>query len=66
MLETQAEMKREEQLIETQVYRCLMPPSDGSTPLSDDERTELLQWLVCGAPNTCGLTPGALGTRRAP
>lgn len=32
----------------TQVYGCAMPPS-GQPPLSPDERTTLLSWLVCGA-----------------
>jgi uncharacterized membrane protein len=50
VLETQSEIYRQRQLVETQVYRCAMPPSDG-TPLTSTERSELLQWLVCGAPN---------------
>jgi hypothetical protein len=33
-----------------QVYSCRMPPA-GYTPLTETERTELLGWLVCGAPN---------------
>lgn len=32
-----------------QVYACRMPP-EGAMPLLPDERTVLLQWLVCGAP----------------
>ncbi|HTQ05038.1 MAG TPA: hypothetical protein VMI54_14335 [Polyangiaceae bacterium] len=51
VLETQAEMSQQTQLVETQIYRCEMPPADGGIPLTDTERTELLQWLVCGAPN---------------
>ena len=51
VLETQAEMRQEVGLIETQVYRCAMPPPGEETPLSDSERAEFLQWLVCGAPN---------------
>jgi uncharacterized membrane protein len=31
-----------------QVYACNMPPS-GATALSDEERTAMLAWLVCGA-----------------
>jgi hypothetical protein len=36
-----------------QVGSCLMPPSDAGPDgdLSIDERTELLQWFVCGAQN---------------
>jgi hypothetical protein len=34
----------------TQVYSCAMPPLY-ATPLSPEERTELLTWLECGAPN---------------
>ena len=34
----------------SQVYGCKMPPS-GATPLSTAERTLLLDWLVCGAPD---------------
>lgn len=51
VLETQAEIRQQTQLVETQVYRCSMPPPGDATPLADSERMELLQWLVCGAPN---------------
>jgi hypothetical protein len=36
-----------------QVNACLMPPADAGpdAALSLDERTELLQWFVCGSPN---------------
>ncbi|MEO7111475.1 MAG: hypothetical protein ABI183_13635 [Polyangiaceae bacterium] len=36
-----------------QVADCLMPPSDAGADamLSPDDRTELLQWFVCGSPN---------------
>jgi hypothetical protein len=39
-----------------QIYACLMPPEDaGGLPdagqLGNTERTEVLTWLVCGAPN---------------
>ncbi len=50
VLETQSEIYDQRQLVETQLYRCAMPPSTG-TPLTSDERAELLKWLVCGAPN---------------
>jgi hypothetical protein len=33
-----------------QVSECLMPPA-GATPLSADERTALLTWFVCKAPD---------------
>ena len=33
-----------------QAYSCIMPPSSGP-PLTADERTQLLTWFVCGAPN---------------
>jgi len=33
-----------------QVYACVMPPEDAGQ-LSVDERTELLTWLVCDAPD---------------
>ncbi len=32
-----------------QVSNCLMPPQ-GYCPLNDEQRTELLTWLACGAP----------------
>lgn len=52
VLTTQAQLNRQTQLVETQVYRCDMPPvDDGGIPLTDAQRTLLLQWLVCGAPN---------------
>jgi hypothetical protein len=36
-----------------QVADCLMPPSDAGAGamLSPSDRTELLQWFVCGSPN---------------
>jgi uncharacterized membrane protein len=51
VLETAAEINQRAQLVETQVYRCSMPPPGDAAALSDDERGKLLQWLVCGAPN---------------
>jgi uncharacterized membrane protein len=33
-----------------QVYACRMPPA-GATPPTSTERTQLLDWLTCGAPN---------------
>ena len=51
VLETQAEISQRAQLVETQVYRCSMPPPGDATPLAEAERAELLQWLVCGTPN---------------
>jgi hypothetical protein len=33
-----------------QVYGCVMPPST-ETQLSAEEKTTLMAWLVCGAPN---------------
>lgn len=51
VLETQAELHAQTQLVETQVYRCSMPPPEDAAPLADTERQELLQWLVCNAPN---------------
>ena len=33
-----------------QTYSCLMPPANGA-PLTTDERTQLLEWFVCSAPN---------------
>jgi hypothetical protein len=33
------------------VESCKMPPVDAGAPLSSDETTTLLGWLVCGAPN---------------
>ena len=36
-----------------QVADCLMPPSDAGADamLSPSDRTELLQWFICGSPN---------------
>ena len=36
-----------------QVADCLMPPSDAGADamLSPSDRTQLLQWFVCGSPN---------------
>lgn len=37
------------QTVLTRVYTCAMPP-DGAPPLTPDERSTMLQWFVCGAP----------------
>jgi hypothetical protein len=50
VLETAAQLKKSQGLVEGELYRCDMPPADG-TPLDDDQRQLLLQWLVCGAPD---------------
>lgn len=50
VLETYDDLHRSVSLVEKQVYHCEMPPS-GEMPLPSRERTALLQWLVCGAPN---------------
>jgi hypothetical protein len=34
----------------SQVYGCIMPPSDAAA-LAPNERLALLEWLVCAAPN---------------
>ncbi|HVR60906.1 MAG TPA: hypothetical protein VMU50_03355, partial [Polyangia bacterium] len=34
----------------TQIYDCVMPPVNGP-PLSDAQRTTLMTWFVCDAPN---------------
>jgi hypothetical protein len=33
------------------IESCTMPPLDGGTTLSAEERETVLGWLVCGAPN---------------
>ena len=50
VLETQAQIQSNSRTAETALYRCDMPPADG-TPLGNDDREVLLKWLVCGAPN---------------
>ncbi|MEO6951039.1 MAG: hypothetical protein ABI321_04425 [Polyangia bacterium] len=36
----------------TAVYGCVMPPADDAVDqLTPDQRTTLIQWLACGAPN---------------
>ena len=50
VLETQSELNRQRGAVETQIYRCQMPPSDGAA-LSTSDRDQLLKWLVCGAPD---------------
>jgi uncharacterized membrane protein len=50
VLETQSQLNHQRGLVETQVYRCQMPPSDGEA-LRTTDRELLLKWLVCGAPS---------------
>jgi hypothetical protein len=47
---TYAGVARNQASILTQVYSCAMPPADAG-PLTNDQRQELLAWLICGAPN---------------
>ena len=44
---------RIESTVLSQIYSCDMPPADAGpdAALTAPERTLLLQWLVCGAPN---------------
>jgi len=50
--DTLAKIQKNNQFIHmlTQVYTCRMPQACGE-PLTTDEKQELEQWLVCGAPN---------------
>jgi len=50
VLETGAQVQKNSRLVEAQLYRCAMPPADG-TALTDDEREMFLKWIVCGAPD---------------
>ena len=52
-LTTYAGVNRLEATVLVQVNGCLMPPADAGpdAALSTSDRTELLQWLVCGAPD---------------
>jgi uncharacterized membrane protein len=49
-LSTYAAVRARQGLVLGQVYVCNMPPRT-ATPLSEDERTVLIQWLQCGAPD---------------
>jgi hypothetical protein len=50
VLETYDDLHKSVSLVEKQIYQCEMPPS-GEPQLPTRERTALLQWLVCGAPD---------------
>jgi hypothetical protein len=50
-LTTYANIQKIESTVLSQVYGCLMPPLDAGTAITASQRTELLQWLVCGSPN---------------
>jgi uncharacterized membrane protein len=47
---TYANVHAQRSAILDQVYACSMPPA-GETPPTNDERTQLLAWLVCAAPD---------------
>jgi hypothetical protein len=50
LLTTYAEIYKLRTTVLTQVFACKMPPPDaGSFP--EEVATELISWLVCGAPN---------------
>jgi uncharacterized membrane protein len=36
--------------IGAELVHCSMPPADAGAPITAEERTLLLTWLVCGAP----------------
>ena len=50
VLETYDDLHKGVSIVEKQVYQCEMPPA-GEPQLPARERTALLQWLVCGAPD---------------
>lgn len=50
VLETYDDVHASVSVIEKEVYRCEMPPA-GEPLLGEPERSALLQWLVCGAPD---------------
>jgi hypothetical protein len=37
---------------------CAMPPANATVPLSDEQRQILLDWYVCGAPDSPALDAG--------
>ena len=51
-LDTAARVRKLESTNFQQLIGCLMPPADAGpdAALSYDDRKEILQWLVCGAP----------------
>ena len=41
-------------IIDNDIQHCSMPPADagvGNAPLTDAQRAQILNWIVCGAPN---------------
>jgi uncharacterized membrane protein len=50
VFETYAEIFDQRRGMLTQIYSCRMPP-EASAQLMSGERSALLQWLVCGAPD---------------
>jgi hypothetical protein len=49
-LTTYAGLTRYETTVMSQLNGCLMPPP-GANTISTAQRTEILQWFVCSAPN---------------
>jgi uncharacterized membrane protein len=49
-LTTYSHVFEQRQAVLTQVFSCRMPPSDAPQPTAQ-ERSVLVSWLVCGAPN---------------
>ena len=48
-LQTYSQVYSERSAVLNQVYACNMPPPPAALP-TEPERTALLTWLVCGAP----------------
>jgi hypothetical protein len=52
-LTTYGNVEKIESTVLGQVYGCMMPPADAGPDamLTQQERNDLLQWLVCNSPN---------------
>jgi uncharacterized membrane protein len=37
-------------LVRAHVLSCTMPPPDAGRPMTDEERTAILTWILCGFP----------------
>ena len=37
-------------LVRAHVLSCTMPPPDAGVPMTDEERTAILTWILCGFP----------------
>jgi len=37
-------------IVKNSILECTMPPADGAVPITDAERSAIVQWVLCKTP----------------